>query len=49
MEPGTDLPGLLDEAQSQRPLLTYLQEENNYQQFRVQMREGETRRHCITL
>jgi outer membrane protein len=36
----SDLPRLLDEAQSQRPLLTYLQEENNYQQYRVQVEKG---------
>jgi outer membrane protein TolC len=36
----TDLQRLLDEAQSKRPLLTYLQEENNYQKFRVQVEKG---------
>lgn len=36
----TDLQRLLDEAQSQRPLLTYLQEENNYQQTRVKVEKG---------
>jgi outer membrane protein TolC len=36
----TDLHGLLAEAQSQRPLLTYLQEENNYQQVRMQVEKG---------
>jgi outer membrane protein len=35
-----DLPGLLSEAQSQRPLLNYLQEETNYQQNRLQVEKG---------
>jgi outer membrane protein len=36
----TDLQRLLDEAQNQRPLLTYFQEENTYQQYRVQVEKG---------
>ena len=35
-----DLQRLLNEAQSQRPLLTYFQEENAYQQYRVQVEKG---------
>jgi outer membrane protein TolC len=35
-----DLQRLLDEAQGQRPLLTYFQEENTYQQYRVQVEKG---------
>jgi outer membrane protein len=35
-----DLPSLLAEAQSQRPLLSYLQEETTYQQYRVQVEKG---------
>jgi outer membrane protein len=35
-----DLQRLLNEAQSQRPLLTYFQEENTYQQYRVQVEKG---------
>jgi outer membrane protein len=35
-----DLQRLLEEAQSQRPLLSYFQEENSYQQYRVQVEKG---------
>jgi outer membrane protein TolC len=35
-----DLPRLLAEAQSQRPLLSYLQEETTYQQYRVKVEKG---------
>lgn len=35
-----ELPQLLAEAQNQRPLLAYLQEETNYQQFRVKAEKG---------
>ncbi len=36
----TDLPRLLNEAQDQRPLLTYFQEDTKYQQLRVQLEKG---------
>jgi outer membrane protein TolC len=35
-----DLPKLLAEAQSQRPLLAYFQEETNYQQYREKVERG---------
>ena len=36
----SDLPRLLAEAQSKRPVLAYLEEESNYQQYRVKMEKG---------